>query len=506
MASLTRVPSSLLISSGGDMSMAAFGELRTTSLEPQAQLKFVHDLTAHDEVMDIHAVATGAASTTNAKLHLITGATAQSSLRMESVRRAVYHPGQGIEAKFTALFDASTAELNQAIGVGTVENFAAFGSRGAYGDGSVLGIIHRSRGSVDLHTLTITVGTTGAGDVTITLNGVAHTVAVTIGTPTQSANEIAAGTYNDWYTYAIGATVIFVAKDVEVRNGAYSLVLATATGTVGGFVQDRAGDNAIFTTDEGNKTWNVDTMDGAGPSGVTIDPERLYVYAITFGYLGAAPLRFFILTEKGFTLVHRIKWSTASPNTQILPTFTDASFPLFASIENNADAVSYALESASMAVSIQGGTNHTIEVTNGHQVSVAIVTSTQVAIFSLRVKRAFKTALQSGIIRLLHLGGAVTGNNEVKVQVLRNATIAGVPAWTELSANSIVDFADGALTQTTTGGTILATFTVSKWGNVSENLIEILSDISPGEVITFAAATASGNSDVTLGCSWGEQP
>jgi len=63
-------------------------------------------------------------------------------------------------------------------------------------------------------------------------------------------------------------------------------------------------DNENFTP---QTAWNVDKLDGAGPSGFNIDFTNRNLFAITFGYLSIAPIRFYCHTgAKGWVEFHNI--------------------------------------------------------------------------------------------------------------------------------------------------------------------------------------------------------
>lgn len=91
--------------------------------------------------------------------------------------------------------------------------------------------------------LDLTVGADADGDVTITLNGVAFTVAVTIGNTTHVCGEIRAATYAGWTTSGVDGYVVFTADSAGCRDGAYTFDAGT-TGAVGSFTETQTGSDA----------------------------------------------------------------------------------------------------------------------------------------------------------------------------------------------------------------------------------------------------------------------
>lgn len=54
-------------------------------------------------------------------------------------------------------------------------------------------------------------------------------------------------------------------------------------------------------------SWNLDRLDGTGPSGFTLDITMRNLFAISFGYLSIAPIRFYIhVGNKGWVQFHNI--------------------------------------------------------------------------------------------------------------------------------------------------------------------------------------------------------
>jgi hypothetical protein len=92
------------------------------------------------------------------------------------------------------------------MGVGHAEDGAYFGYKGVD-----FGILYNSRGKREVQTLTISTKSSTAESITVTLNTVPYTVAVTHGASTiTTAYEISLGTYAGWRAEAVGNTVIFV--------------------------------------------------------------------------------------------------------------------------------------------------------------------------------------------------------------------------------------------------------------------------------------------------------
>ena len=91
--------------------------------------------------------------------------------------------------------------------------------------------------------LTLTDGASGDGNVTVTLNSVVFTVAVTIGSATQVCGELRAATYAGWVTGGVDGYVTFTAATAGCRSGTYAFGAGT-TGAVGSFTETQTGSDA----------------------------------------------------------------------------------------------------------------------------------------------------------------------------------------------------------------------------------------------------------------------
>lgn len=122
--------------------LTAFGELRTAQFTPVAQYTFPYII--NDRLWDASA-STGSSTQTvaNSMARLSTGTTTGSVSCLQSFKRAKYRAGQGIVARFTALFTTpGIAGTTQLVGFGDPEDglFVGF-------DGTQFGVMRRSKAS-----------------------------------------------------------------------------------------------------------------------------------------------------------------------------------------------------------------------------------------------------------------------------------------------------------------------------------------------------------------------
>jgi hypothetical protein len=232
-----------------------------------------------------------------------------------------YRPGQGIVARFTAVFTAPVAGTTQEFGIGDATNGFFFGSNSS----GVFGLFRRSSGDHELYTLTITAAATSGGDVTLTLDDVEYIITIPATVKlSETASVIAATTFQAWYVSSNGTTIVFVCHDSHAHGGVFSFsggtTGATATFNGGPVVTGVAPTDTFVAQSE----WNIDTCDGTNdannPSGMNLDVTNGNVYQIQFQWLGFGAIVFSLentFTGK-FMAVHRIQYANTAATTSIV--------------------------------------------------------------------------------------------------------------------------------------------------------------------------------------------
>jgi hypothetical protein len=258
---------------------SSFDELSVSQLTPTAQGDFVYGL--NDKVFEEIKFAGGVTSATGGMATVDSSASPSGSAQIQLLRSSRYRAGQGSLFRSTALFTTGTEGNTQLIGVGNQESGYFFGYQNQN-----FGIIHRATSSKEVRALTVTTGA-GTGNVTVTLDGDTKVVAVVGGNDTsQTAYQLSLADYsqvgNGWSADAVGDVVYFISSRAEPLTGTYSVTGASIIGT---FARTQAGvlPTSTFIS---QSNWNVDRMDGTGPSDMTLDPQKGNVYQVGFQYLG----------------------------------------------------------------------------------------------------------------------------------------------------------------------------------------------------------------------------
>jgi hypothetical protein len=476
--------------------LSAFGEVLVANRTPQVQLQWPYEITSDLVIESKRGTATIAVSTSSAVV--ATGGTAGSLSRLASKRILKYEPGQGSDAIWTARFPSGGVVGTEAYsGLGDVEEGFFFG----YADTGAFGILYRYGGQIKIARLVVTAGASGNGNLTITLNGVATTVAVLAGDSvgevcTKIANAAFNNTGGGWRAVYGGDRVNFMAYTAETRAGAYTFA-AGGTGVVAAFGTAVDGvaptDTVIPQT-----TWNADKADGTGVL-PALDPTKGNLYSVQFQYLGYGSIEFFIENSVTRTrvLVHRIPYGNANTHTSL----RNPALPLTMWAQNGAVAQDVKIEAGSMGAFTQGFIANLPQTTRQSFAATKSLAGADVPLFSIRVAERFGTPARTTKLRVLL--DLIEGANEdtskiVTMKVWENVGLTGTPAFTSLTGLVQVDT---AATGIVAGAAPLFTFLIRPVGSGPTTQVPSVV-LFAGDMITITGSKSSAAKDVAASLSW----
>ncbi|MDW0118546.1 hypothetical protein QTL97_16575 [Sporosarcina thermotolerans] len=122
-----------------DIPLSAFNDLRTIDLLPVAGWQFNYNI--NSDLINTTLTGSGSATASNAKGVLQTGATANSSATIQTVKAVRHIPGLGKTIRFTGIFTAGVPNSTQVIGIGDSTDGYFFGYNGAS-----FGVLRRQNG------------------------------------------------------------------------------------------------------------------------------------------------------------------------------------------------------------------------------------------------------------------------------------------------------------------------------------------------------------------------
>lgn len=483
-----------------------FGSVHVENLTPVFQTDAVYGINSGQSITTTSG--SGTATGTDNLFTVSTGATIYSQAVLLGRKRLRYRAGQGVIARFTALYSAPVANSYAIAGVGTASDGVYFG----YGDTNNLantsfGILYVRGGVREIKTFTITTGATVASNVTITLNGVAFTVPVTASSNIQrTVYEISTyASYTGWDAYASGATIVFVRKSAGVTVGTQSFGAGT-TGSAGSGVVTKAGAASVDTFIS-QSSWNGDKLDGTGASGVTADWTKGNVFQIGIQYLGFGAITFKVETSTDSTnnatlaIVHTLKF----PNTLTAPTFTNPSFPFTMAAYSAGSTTDVSVKVGSYSGFIEGAKMlHGNRFTYFNQLTTVGSTNFQ-ALFTIMNTRYYVGKANQVVINLLSLTGAIKHTSPVIFYLIKGGALSGNPNFQPLSTNSASVWDTASTTVTySTGDQLLWTGMLGDtgeidhhFGNGTYNAEELT--LQPGEWVTLAAKSTTGSPSYVVG-------
>jgi len=491
-----------------DSPTTAFGEMLIANLIPNAQGDFVYNINA--QVFTTSSFAGATVAQADGMCVLSSGTSASGSATVRLRRGLEYRPGQGSAMRATALYDTPDAGNAQFIGAGTAECGYFIGYFG-----TSFGILHSVSGSREIRRLDITTGA-GTEDVTVTLNGNSQVVSVVGGdSPEQTAYQLANGNVDysqlgsgGWLSDAQSGSVYYIsARSADSFDGAYSV---SGTDIVGSFtqVQDSAAQANTFIA---SGSFNIDRLDGTGPSGMVFNPQKGNVFQIEFQYLGFGNAIFSIEDPTSGKLVpfHRIE----NANSRTDPVLKNPNVFALATSANIGGTTSRTLKTVSMATFTEGSVQKLDPKFSKSWSVSGLNESTYVPLAMLKSNRVYLNQSNFGEFDLLRLSlsnetAGVSGKT-ISIGLFLDATVSGEVNWQYVNENeSIVSYATlDPSTQTIDNVASLTPFyeiIAGPSGTQTDFLEELKLIFQIGRPVIIAIKT-TGAANGTIAVNWFEQ-
>jgi len=247
--------------------------------------------------------------------------------------------------------------------------------------------------------------------------------------------------------------------------------------------------------------FNADKLDGTGSSGITIDPTKINIFQLSIGYLGVRGCTFSIQNPdtKAWIAFHEYSLmnTTADQTQSVNPTMT---FGIQAT--NTTNATNVVVKASSVGVFIVGSRERigsTYGVNNNKSVG-----TTETNLLTIRNNTTMNSVTNQAQIRIRSLSLATSANVPVVYKLTKNATLGGVPAYTNIDATNSCAAYDTAGT-TITGGNVQFNTTVGANGNVFVDLTEFDIFLAPGDTLTVSVASISGGAQASVAAiNWNE--
>lgn len=198
-------------------------------------------------------------------------------------------------------------------------------------------------------------------------------------------------------------------------------------------------------------SWNLDTLDGNGPSGITLDTSKTQIFFIDFEWLGVGRVRMGFVIDGLVYYCHEI----LNANTLTEVYMSTPNLPLRYEISNDGTGAAASLKQICGSVISEGGqqtlgiTRYVSNEDNDVQASIA---GTVYALAGLRLK----TGRENAIAVLKRISVLSETNDDFEWLLCLNPTVSGTFTYNSIT-NSSLEFANGATNNNTVSdtGTIL---------------------------------------------------
>jgi hypothetical protein len=436
-----------------EVQKTAFGEATSAEITPITQINASYGIFS-DVLTVVDSSPSGTTTVVDNMYTVQTGTAPDGLASILSFRQLKFRQGQGGAARFTALFTLGVANTQQAAGFITAENVFAFGYIG-----TAFGIVHAFDGEAEHQELTVTVAG-GAETATVTIDGVAYPVVLTVGSGTvqHTAFELASelnGTVPN-YTITSNNDQVIAQALISGPQGAFTF---SSTGTAAAaWSQITAGVDPTLNFIP-QASWNGDTrLDGDSQD--VLDPTKGNLYQIQ-GCMGFGSVGFFIEDSKSaeLILVHRIQ----SANTRITPVTSNPVYRVGWLVRNLGNTSNITIQGDSASSYIQGKIERAGQPRSdsNNQLSVGVL---QTNLIAFRNRASFSGRVN----RIEILPNLITAANEANksavFELIIEPVFSGDLDWSYLDkTTSVMEVATDAVTLL--GGRSIGTFVIATNSN-----------------------------------------
>jgi len=247
--------------------------------------------------------------------------------------------------------------------------------------------------------------------------------------------------------------------------------------------------------------FNGDTLNGAGASGFVLTTSNLNVFRISYGWLGASPIKFQIIDQNG-------KWITfheiISNNLVSGPTFLSPDLPLTAQVVKTAGASDLRIATPCWSGGVVGEPSAaSSRFFSAISLATLLPAAGEAHLLTIRNKNTFQSRPNKVEIRVgSFTGGTVTTAAEVSVIRIRlGATVTGTAFTNVDTANSVMEFSTAGTYIAGTGMQALA-IPNSSTGSGPFVVFLPVADLNiyllPGQSLTITGESLSGGGNTAI--------
>ncbi len=406
-----------------------------------------------------------------------------------TLRQLKQRHGQSAIARLTGKFDTSQANSQQACGLITAENAYVFGYIG-----TSFGIIYGHDGESESQELTITTSAAVDESATITVDGVAYVVPLTIGNAQHNALEIADDLNANVPNYDFSSNDNQVVAQSVLPGPAGTFDFTSATVVASWFQVTEGVDIAVDFIAQ--STWNIDDR-LTGDTDDILDPQKGNNYQIQLSDPFSG-VKFYIRDSKSddWTLVHMIRYS----NLFTKPSVTNPTFRVGWLVRNLGNTTSLRIQGSDAGAFIEGIIKRNAPPLSepNNQLSIGTILTNIIAV---RCRLHFGGKVNRAEIFPLLMTGSTESNKTTIFQIIAEPTFGGDVDFDYVDkVNSIAETAIDAVP--VSGGRVIGTITIAP-GTSAILLFNERADLDftllPSQVFSLAARHTGGAAADSLG-------
>lgn len=468
----TRVRRRLKVESvGGAQGSTAFGEQSIAQDTPLLQITGQYGLL--DDVLNIELG--GSTYTENSNFVVSTGVGASNVAAIVSSRESQYKAGQGLKARFTALFTEGKPNSTQQAGFITSESVFGFGY-----NGDEFGIVHARDGRLENQELTITAGG-GNETASVQVDGISYSIPITSSSAEANAFEIATYLDNNDPRYnftSVNNIVYALAQLPDFGGGAFTFTSATA----------QASWNQIQSAVIPVETW-ITKEDWSEYSNIKIDPSLGNVYQVQIQYLGYGGIIFSVEDPDTaqLTPVHIIKYA----NTSLVPSVSNPIFRVGWAARNTGNNTDIQVKGASAASFLEGQLRYDGRPKGICQTQTNVGTARQ-SVLSLRNRLTFNNTANRAEIIPVAASFSTNTPQTAFFEIIQNPVYDDPIVFNRYSDGSLMEISKDQVN--VIDGDVVDCFTVKESSSLQVEIGKIIESMIPGVTYCICASVSQGSS------------
>lgn len=360
-----------------------------------------------------------------------------------------------------------------------------------------------------LHHNFIPVLTTG-GTATNNLPAAALTLAVTA----TAGSKVISRSRRQYYVSGQGQLIMetfnFIAPDAGIRrsvgyNDNEDGMRLEQIGSVVSCVLRSSVSGAPIDTAVAQADWNIDKMDGTGPSGVTIDWTKTQLVAFDFIWQGVGDVTFYLDVDRTLIPIHKFK----NTNTMTVPYMSNPNLPCSYEIENISSGTVASMLQICASVFTEGGKPkpQVVRSTSSDYTVVSCKSSSSTHVISIRPAALFQGIANKGMCILINISVKVTNTVNAHFEILEDCVVTGT--FTAHGAvDSMMEICKGTAGKFTGGisraeGYAAVGGAAAEIGGADFYQLEIDPTGAP-DVLTVVAGGVGGTTTVVCSIQWEE--